>query len=327
MNAAQYKNWTYIRALPMLEALASGDRHSVSVIIPTKDRPEDLALAVRSLLDQSLKPEELLIADQSGNLRSRDLVQTELTRASQSNAHLPRVIYLMDPSLSGAAEARNCLMDRATGDIWVFLDDDVYLERDYLEQIIRTYRAQPAVAGVSGIITNYRKPPIRARSWSWIFARGPFRNEWQPIYWNAERLRETTPIRVAKFAGACMSFRADVARALRFDSRVTGGSLAEDIDFCARIAPARLVIAPTARLIHNRASVNRTTDHWLREHAQSSWYMYRRNWRKRWSGRASFLWLNGGYLLVLPAACLQHRSIEPWRAFRAGVRRAKALTT
>ena len=37
----------------------------ISVIIPTLNRPDDLSLAVSSILEQSILPAELIIVDQS----------------------------------------------------------------------------------------------------------------------------------------------------------------------------------------------------------------------------------------------------------------------
>jgi GT2 family glycosyltransferase len=302
-------------------------RPTVSVLIPTKNRAEELLITVRSLLAQSVLPSELLVADQSRDDRVRGLIEQELRDAGPGSENNFRFRYLFDPTISGAAEARNQLMNLAMGDIWLFLDDDVWLEPTCIEKILDVYRGSPEIDGVAGLITNYAKPPWTKRLWSGTFVRGPFRDERQPIYWKADELAGHQPIRVKKFTGACMSFRARAIRKLRFDPRLTGGSLAEDIDLCARVNSGSLVIAPEAKLVHRRSEINRHRDHWVREHAQSSYYMYRRNWRGEFKGRLSFLWLRLGYCAVVPAGCLRRRSLQPWRAFRQGVRRALALTS
>jgi len=300
---------------------------NVSVLIPTKNRTADLLIAVRSLLNQSVLPEEVLVADQSRDDHARELVEKEFEDVSQATKKAVRLRYLLDPRISGAAEARNHLMDLASGDIWLFLDDDVRLEQNCIENILDVYCRYPQIDGVAGLITNYTKPALSARLWSVAFARGPFRDERQPIYWSADGLGDSLPIRVEKFTGACMSFRAEAVCGLRFDAKLTGGSLAEDIDLCARLASHCLVIAPRAKLIHKRSAVNRPRDHWLLEHAQSAYYMYRRNWNREFKGRLSFLWLRLGYYVIAPVGCLRRGSLEPWRAFRQGVRRAIALTS
>jgi GT2 family glycosyltransferase len=306
---------------------ARASRPTVSVLIPTKDRAEDLLITVRSLLAQSVLPSELLVADQSRDDRVRGLIEQELRDAGPRAEKKFGFRYLFDPNISGAAEARNQLMDLAMGDIWLFVDDDVWLESICVEKILDVYCGSPEIDGVAGLITNYSRPAWTKRLWSATFVRGPFRDERQPIYWKADELAGHQPIPVKKFTGACMSFRAHAIRELRFDPRLTGGSLAEDIDLCAQLNSDSLVIAPDAKLVHRRSEINRHRDHWVREHAQSSYYMYRRNWRRELKGRLSFLWLRLGYCAVVPAGCLRRRSLQPWRAFRQGVRRALALTS
>jgi GT2 family glycosyltransferase len=299
---------------------------TVSVLIPTKDRSADLSIAIRSLLAQSIMPLEILVADQSPDDHGRKLIEREFRDAPSAEQKAIRLLYLVDPDISGAAEARNRLMNLATGEIWLFLDDDVCLEEACIQKLLEVYCTHPQIDGVAGIITNYTKPARHNRLWSVLFDRGPFRDERQPIYWNAEALANSQVLRVTKFTGACMSFRARALGALRFDPRLTGGSLAEDIDLCARLSSHHLVIAPQARLIHKRSAVNRPREHWLREHAQSSYYMYRRNWNRTLKGRLSFLWLRLGYLAIVPAGCLRRCSMEPWRAFQQGVRSAIDLS-
>jgi len=286
----------------------------VSVIIPTKNRATDLAIAVQSLLGQTAPPAQLVIVDQSvdevGFLRIKALL-----------ANMPGVEleYIRDTSIKGAATARNCAMERATGDVWLFLDDDVVLEPEFIERLLEVYGNDPKAEGVSGIITNYRPGPLPLRMWTAVFARGPFRDERQPIYWAADKLKRAEPIRVRQFTGALMSFRASTIREMRFDSNLTGASYAEDTDFCWRLpAGAVLLIAPRARLIHNRSPQGRTGDHWLRAHTQAAYFLYEKNRKHGLKNRICFAWLNFGYAIALAAACTKRRSLEAWRALRAG---------
>jgi GT2 family glycosyltransferase len=286
----------------------------VCVIIPTKNRATDLAIAVRSVLGQTVRPTQVVIVDQSSDDRGFLSVKTEF-----ADAPGVRLDYIRDTSISGAAAARNRAMDGATGDTWLFLDDDVVLEPEFIERLLEVYNSHPEAEGVSGIITNYRPSPQPLRLWTAIFARGPFRDERQPIYWAAEQLRNAEPVPVRQFTGALMSFRASTIREMRFDPNLTGGSLAEDTDFCWRLsAGALLLIAPRARLAHNRSPQGRARDHWLRAHAQASYYLYERNLNYGIRNRIFFGWLKVGYAIALGATCAKRGSLEGWRALRAG---------
>lgn len=286
----------------------------VCVIIPTKNRTSDLSVAVRSLLAQTVRPVRAVIVDQSSDDRCLLQVKTEF-----ANAPDVRLDYIHDTSINGAAAARNRAMDEAIGDIWLFLDDDVVLEPEFIERLLEVYCNYPEADGVSGIITNYRPGPLPLRLWTEIFARGPFHDERQPIYWAAEQLRNAQPIPVRQFTGALMSFRASAIREMRFDPNLTGGSLAEDMDFCWRLrAPATLLVAPRARLAHNRSPLGRARDHWLRAHAQASYYLYQRNLNYGIRNRFFFAWLKVGYAIAAGASCIKSGSLEGWRAVRAG---------
>jgi len=288
----------------------SEDLMSVSVIIPTKNRAEDLRSTVNDLVAQTRRPDEILIVDQS-----------TIPSFEPDSVPIP-VNYIHAPDVSGAAVARNVAMDRALGDLLVFLDDDVILEPQYIDEIVRAYT--PEIAGVSGIITNYSVPPVSRRLFEMLFVRGAFSDDRQPIYWYANRLRFKGPQKVRQFGCGVMSFRAEVLRNLRFDPHLTGGSLAEDIDFCARLPRgSKLVIAPNARLIHKRSAVGRPTDHWLDAHSQSSAYMRQRNWNRGLGDDLSFVWLQIGYTVMAAIGSLKRRSLEPFRAWNRGSARGR----
>jgi GT2 family glycosyltransferase len=298
----------------------------LSAIIPTKDRPSELVIVTHNLLNQTLLPAEIIIIDQSPGDCGRRLVLQLLAGAPSEVRNSVRLEYVLDQSISGGSAARNRGLELATGNVRLCLDDDVELEKDFLEEIIAAFRFRPGAAAVCGVITNYLPPPWSLRLWSRVFALGPFFDERQPIYWNANRLRDSEPIRIHKLNGGAMAFRAELVRGLHFDPNLSGVSLAEDIDFAARIEPWLMVMAPRARLIHKRSPRGRAMDHWLRGQAQASYYLYRRNWRYRFSNRLRFLWLNAGYALAIALCCLKRGSCEPLAAFREGAMRGRELS-
>lgn len=291
---------------------AEGETASISVIIPTKNRASDLRRTLESLKTQSRRPDEILVIDQSPT-------------PSLAPSEIPQDLdYIHAPEISGAAAARNCAMDRAVGELWIFLDDDVILEPDYIEEIVRAY--QQGVSGVSGIITNYGSPAFSRRLFEELFVRGAFHDDRQPVYWRADELRFRGPQRVKQFAGSVMSFRASAIGNRRFDTNLRGYSLAEDIDFCARLPRGTvLLIAPRARLEHKRSEMGRSSAHWLNEHSQSSSYMRQRHWHRGWKDSLSFAWLQLGYIIMATAGSIKRGSLEPFRAWISGAARGRAL--
>jgi GT2 family glycosyltransferase len=300
---------------------------NVSAIIATKNRAFELAIVVRDLLNQTHPPTEIIIIDQSTDDFGERVVTTLFEATPTEVRDQVRLKYVLDPAVSGLTAARNRSIELASGEISLFLDDDVEFGKNFVEEIASVFRERPEVAGVGGVITNYIPPPWPFRLWTRIFALGPLYDERQPIYWNAKRANVSGPIRVQKLTGAAMAFRSELVRELRFDSNLTGYSVADDVDFTARIETGIIVIAPGARLIHKRSPTNRATDHWLRAQAEAVYYLYPRNWRYGLTNRLRFMWLNVGYALAIIACCLKQRSSAPLAAFREGMRRARAVLT
>ncbi len=294
---------------------------TISVIIPTQARPDELDAAVRSVLRQSVMPQQLIIVDQSRHPQSQRQVEAQFAQAPAEIKQALELSYIRNSTISSGSAARNRGMEVARGEVWLFLDDDVELEPDFLKELLNVYVRHPQVVGVSGIITNYRRPSLLFRVWAGIFFRGPFRDERQPIYWNAEKLRHGDPIRVSRMGGGLMSFRAKALPAIRFDEDLLGVSDGEDIDFCARLGPeAILMIAPRARLVHKLSPRGRDQAHWLRRDARAKHYLYQRIWRHGVARRLAFLWLSAGYAIAASLGSLRRGSLDPWRAFLAGIR-------
>lgn len=287
---------------------------NISVIVPTKDRPDDLVRAVRSLLYQTVIPAELIIVDQSRDNASKLAITAEYAGRLRASSGKPYLHYILDPEISGRESARNRGIDLATGDILFFLDDDVELEHDCLWQLELAYLSNPEVAGISAIITNYRQPALAFRIWSLIFKRGPFHDERQPIYWNGGSFNGCGTIEVGKCGGGVMSFRRQVVERLRFDESLGKGAVAEDTDFCLRLpAGSRLAIALSARLAHWPSPVGRIRSHWLKPEARGAWFLFMKHWRRQRSRLLLFAWLNVGYALVATLAGLRRLSLDPWR--------------
>jgi len=103
---------------------------AVSVIIPTRGKPERLVLALHSLVRQAsgtlARFETVVVAD------GHDSGAAEAIRGM---GNLPLEIELVESARIGQAAARNLGAARASGEILVFMDDDVLLSPDYLRTV------------------------------------------------------------------------------------------------------------------------------------------------------------------------------------------------
>ena len=67
----------------------------ISVVIPTLNRPKDLQVAVKSILDQTYPPSELIIVDHSIDSDSYNIIQ-ELYSLLKP---IPKLIYIHNTSI------------------------------------------------------------------------------------------------------------------------------------------------------------------------------------------------------------------------------------
>ena len=112
---------------------------SVSIVVPSCDRPDDLRRCLESLRAQrSVRPIEIVVVD---NRPSRGV-------ARQVAGGFPNVVVVDEPR-PGLSYARNAGFARARGEILVATDDDVVAPPDWIERLIAPF-ARPEVTVVTG---------------------------------------------------------------------------------------------------------------------------------------------------------------------------------
>lgn len=93
----------------------------VSVITPTYKRSDYLNEAIDSVLSQTYQNIEIIVVDDNGNESEyRDKTRILMEQYADN----PKVQYVMLPKNVGGAMARNAGIEKATGDLIAFLDDD-----------------------------------------------------------------------------------------------------------------------------------------------------------------------------------------------------------
>jgi GT2 family glycosyltransferase len=274
------------------------------------------------VLEQTVLPAEIIIIDQSKTRDTRDVVARLAEAAKQAGHAHPRFVYRCDPTLNGAGAARNLGIELARCPILLFLDDDVLLEKSFLEEILAVYSQRPDAGMVSGIISNYPKPSFREGFFERVFCAGPFRDERMPIYWSADALRRSQPIPVRKVSGGVMSVSRTALGSDRFDGAYRGRG--EDVDLSWRVSERfPTVLTPRARLTHLCTNIGRVHEHWLTSAIISQHYLYYRHWKSRLTSRVAFLWFNLGVIAVSAVSSIRQHSLVPLRAIADGFRAAR----
>jgi len=98
----------------------------VSVIIPCYNGEEYIGQTLGSLLDQTRPADEIIVVDDGSTDRSAKIAQC-----------FGEYVTVLSKGGGGAAKARNCGGDHATGDAIMFLDADDVLAPDVLEQLLK----------------------------------------------------------------------------------------------------------------------------------------------------------------------------------------------
>lgn len=221
------------------------------VIICTKDRPDALNNAIKSIESQTRLPSRILIVDSSNDLRSFELV-----KFFQENSRL-NLLYIQ--SKPGLTFQRNLGIQNLLEVTQVihFLDDDVELIPDYLEEILSCFQRNSQAIGVGGNILNTQMHTPRLHN----------RIVGMTSVQQGRVLRSGTNVgnydgssdrNVDWLAGCSMSFRRDVFSSTKFDERRTGNGIGEDVDFCLRAKETGdIVWTPHAKLFHLQSPINR----------------------------------------------------------------------
>jgi cellulose synthase/poly-beta-1,6-N-acetylglucosamine synthase-like glycosyltransferase len=106
-----------------------------SIIVPTFNRPNEVIELLDSLIQQTFRDYEVILADGSPGTQVKDIADRYILR-------LP-LLYLYEKGL-GISESRNRGVQKASGDYVIFLDSDCITPPTYLDTIERHLAENPA---------------------------------------------------------------------------------------------------------------------------------------------------------------------------------------
>ncbi|KAA9013012.1 glycosyltransferase [Sphingobium limneticum] len=185
---------------------------SASVVICTRDRPEELARCLASLPLQSFRPNEIVVVDNA----SRDGRTREV--AIQAG-----VVYVREDR-PGLDFARNTGAKAATGDIIAYTDDDVLLHPRWLENLVAAFDA-PEIGAVTGLVLPAELETQAQRQFEsfWSFGQGYDRVDYPAADFALTSGAHVFPAWKVG-AGASMAFRRSVFEKVGyFDERLDVG--------------------------------------------------------------------------------------------------------
>jgi GT2 family glycosyltransferase len=224
----------------------------VSIIIPTYNRVNDLEETLDSIIIQTTLPKEIIIVDDSDNDEIETLVEHRKNEFRGGEIFLK---YIRNEKEKSLTIARNIGIEKSIGDVILFLDDDVVLDKNYISEILRIYKDYPNALGVQGYIT-YIVTSKFLNIINKILFRGYFEKAKCRILPSGY---STYPYLLDKvvtcqwLSGANHSYRRELLQRFRYDGNLKRYSYVEDADLSYRVYKKylnSLYITPYARLIH-----------------------------------------------------------------------------
>ena len=125
------------------------ERPLVSVIIPSFNRSHVLRLCVGAIQAQTYSPIEIIVVDDCGTEDAAEV-------ASSMGATVLRTEVN-----GGASPARNLGAEHSHGEILLFLDGDIALDPDSVENAVNILRSEPKLGALGGIL---HPEPLASRS-------------------------------------------------------------------------------------------------------------------------------------------------------------------
>jgi glycosyltransferase involved in cell wall biosynthesis len=114
---------------------------SVSVVIPTRNRPASLHRTLSALAGQTRLPEEVLVCDSSDSAEEPGALAVRFPGLNLS-------YFLAAPSVCAQ---RNQAIRRASSTHVLLCDDDVELPADYLKRLVAIVESHPEMGAVTGV--------------------------------------------------------------------------------------------------------------------------------------------------------------------------------
>jgi len=119
-----------------------------SVVVVSKDRPENLRNLLQSLVLQTLMPDEVLVVDNNSSK-----IYGPVFQEFQDQLPLKTVVE----TIPGIPAARNRGIRESCGDIIIFTDDDCIADERWVEEMVKPFYKNPYIGIVGGEILSGEK--------------------------------------------------------------------------------------------------------------------------------------------------------------------------
>ena len=254
------------------------------MVIPTLRREAPLQRTLGSVLSRDPLPKEVVVVDGDPEGSAREVVEEAADRAD-----IP-VRYIT--SLPGLTRQRNRGAAEVTGEVILFLDDDIILLDDDFFSLIADAYGDDAIVGVTGKVIEAgtrrfggKVSPVRR-----LLPGGGREGTFTRFGYPRRVQHEQVPMDVEFMQGCLMSARRSLVEELRFDEDLPGYGLAEDEDFSYRLSrKGRIRYEPSIVLRHeNTGFTSHDQRAFGRLVATNRTYLFRKNFDRTPLARLQF---------------------------------------
>lgn len=238
---------------------AKPDPPAVAVVVPTRDRPDDLEVLLAALARQSLAPRVVIVVDSSAQ-----------PSAPKTDPRLPLRVVATPPGLAGAQRNTGIAiaLEDTSAEYIALLDDDVEPADDYLLRLVDGLERNPDSAGISGVAmavgpagtTTARSVSAGRRALLRAAGLGGTRSgSLLSSGINIGHLGDGRPGLIeAEWLIGCSIWRRSVMTACRFDDDPKATFLGDDVLFSLEARRhGRLLIDPSVMLPHRMSDIGR----------------------------------------------------------------------
>jgi len=234
----------------------------ISTIIPTIGRVESLRALLESILLQTRRPEEVLVADGSDDGAIADLIADPRWAANGLNVTHLRV------TPPNAVRQRKAAIALATGDYFFLLDDDIVLEPDCLKNMAALLDQQPGLSAVTADFNNQTwSNPTTLWRWYMRLFHGVRKGEWQgrvigPLLRFGYNPSPATPMPMQWLGAGNSLIRRSAYEAVGgfSDFFLHRCTMNEDVDLGLKLSRhGPILLHPGARLAHHHAPGGRVS--------------------------------------------------------------------
>lgn len=269
-----------------------------SLIVCTYMRPDSLVNLLKSVENQELYPDEILIIDGSIDKNT----EAALNENKFKNLHY----FLVSKENRGLTRQRNFGISKlsSNADVVCFLDDDTVLEPDYFAEIIKTFQSEKNIIGVGGVAINEYKWKIQDpnviynNNKYYLFENYVYKEGLRNVVRNYLGLASNLgPGKMPSYShgrtcgfpmtgkiyevdlliGMSMAFRKKVFESIQFSKFFEGYGLYEDADFSLRALHfGKNVVNTNAKLSHYHAVSGRPNQYkYGKMVVRNGWYVWR----------------------------------------------------